>query len=100
MRWPSEYLPGITLDEINELAREWTTDENMLAMITAQEKEGVRVPDESQVIGIIKSIKGKKLDPYIDNVSDVPLLPVPPVPSKVIKRTDDKNFGYYGTDFR
>lgn len=33
-----EYLPGITLEEVNKLGQEWTTDKNMLALITAQEK--------------------------------------------------------------
>jgi len=38
------YLPDITLEEINRLGMTWTTDDNMAALITAQEKEGVRVP--------------------------------------------------------
>jgi zinc protease len=88
------YLPDITLDEINKLSKTWTTDENMAALITAQEKEGVKVPTESQVLDIIKAIKTKKIEAYVDKVSDVPLLADQPVGSKVIKRTDDKIFGF------
>jgi len=90
----SEYLPTITLDEINNLGQEWITDENMMVLITSQEKEGVNVPTETQVLDIIKSIKNLKLEAYLDKVSDVPLLPVLPTASKVIKRTDDKAFGF------
>ena len=34
------YLPDITLEEINNLGKGWTTDDNMVALITAQEKAG------------------------------------------------------------
>jgi zinc protease len=88
------YLPEITLEEINSLGKKWTTDDNMAALITAQEKEGIKIPTEEQVKDIIKTVKTKKIEPYVDKVSDVPLLAVPPVASKVVKRTDDKKFGF------
>jgi zinc protease len=89
-----EYLPGITLEEINKLGQSWITDNNMAALITAPEKEGDIVPTESQVIDVIKAVKAKKIEAYVDKVSDVPLLSEMPVASKVVKRTDDTNFGY------
>jgi zinc protease len=89
-----EYLPGITLEEINKLGQEWTTDKNMAALITAQQKEGLNVPSEQQVAEIIKSVKSKKIEAYVDKVSDIPLLSEVPVATKVIKRTDNKDFGF------
>ena len=89
-----EYLPGITLEEINKLGQTWTTDNNMAALITAQQKDGVTVPSEQQVMEIIKSVKLKKIEAYIDKVSDVPLLSDVPVAAKVVKRTDNNNFGF------
>ena len=56
------YLPDITLEEINNLGKGWTTDENMVALITAQEKEGVKIPSEDQVKEIIRAVKSKKID--------------------------------------
>jgi zinc protease len=93
------FLPDIKLEEINQLGKSWTTDENMAALITAQEKEGVKVPTEDQVKEIIKSVKTKKIEAYVDKVSDAPLLAVIPVGSKVVKRTDDKNFGFTDVTF-
>ncbi|MBK8884626.1 MAG: insulinase family protein [Bacteroidales bacterium] len=90
----SGYLPDITLEEINSLGKTWTTDKNMVALITAQEKEGVRVPTEEKVKEIIMGVKSKKIETYVDAVSDVPLLEALPVASKVVKRYDDKKFGY------
>jgi len=89
-----EFLPGITLEEINKLGQEWTTDKNMAALITAQQKEGVNVPTEGQVKDIIKAVKTKIIEAYVDKVSDVPLLAVPPAGTKVVKRTDDQKFGF------
>ena len=94
-----EFLPGITLEEINKLGQSWTTDKNMAALITAQQKEGIEVPTEQKVAEIIKSVKSKKLEAYVDKVSDVPLLSEMPKPSKVIKRTDDKAFGFTDLKF-
>ena len=89
-----EYLPGITLEEINKLGQTWTTDKNMAALITAQQKEGVNVPSEQQVAEIIKSVKSKKIEAYVDKVSDKPLLSVVPAGTKVIERTYNKDFDY------
>ncbi|MCX6253334.1 MAG: insulinase family protein [Bacteroidia bacterium] len=89
-----EYLPGITLDEINKLGQAWITDKNVVALITAPEKEGDIVPTENQVMDIIKAVKTRKIEAYVDKVSDVPLLSEMPVASKVVKRTDDNAFGF------
>ena len=94
-----EFLPGVTLEEINKLGQSWTTDNNMAALITAQQKEGIEVPTEQKVAEIIKSVKSKKIEAYVDKVSDVPLLSEMPKLSKVIKRTDDKTFGFTDLKF-
>jgi zinc protease len=87
------YLPEITLEELNRIGRTWTTDENMTALITAQEKEGVKIPDEDEVLNIIKAVKTRKIEAYVDAVSDTPLLPVAPVATSVVTRSDDTKFG-------
>jgi zinc protease len=94
-----ELLPGITLEEINKLGQTWITDKNIIALITAQEKEGIKVPTEQQVAEIIKSVKSKKLEAYVDKVSDAPLLPTLPAPTSVIKRTENTEFGFIELTF-
>jgi zinc protease len=88
------YLPEISLEEINSLGKKWITNENIGALITAQEKEGVNVPTENQVKEIIQSVKTKKIEAYVDKVSDSPLLAAIPTGTKVVNRTDNKDFGY------
>jgi zinc protease len=89
-----EYMPGITLDEINKLGQKWITDDNMISLVTAPQKEGVKVPTESQIIDIIKSIKNKEITAYKDNVSDAPILAEQPKATKVVSRIENKNFGF------
>jgi len=89
-----QYLPGITLEELNKDGSTWTTDDNMVVLITAQEKEGINVPTVEQVREIIRSVGSKKIEAYVDKVSDKPLLKEIPAGSRVIKRTDDPKFGF------
>ena len=89
-----EYVPGITLEEINKLGQSWTSGNNMLALVTAQEKEGVNVPSEQQIKDLINSVKSRKIEAYVDKVSDVPLLTEQPSPSRVNKKAENAEFGY------
>jgi len=89
-----DFLPAITLDEINKLGKEWVTENNIAALVTAQEKEGVIVPTEARVLEIIQSVKGMKIEAYAENVSDVPLLVAIPVATKVVTRTENSVHGY------
>jgi zinc protease len=89
-----EFMPGISLDEINKLGQKWITDNNMIGLITAPEKEGVKIPTEATILGIIKSVKDKQLTAYQDNVSDAPILAEVPKATKVTNRIENKDFGY------
>jgi zinc protease len=87
------FLPGITLDEINNLGQSWTTDKNMIVLVTAPEKEDTKVPSEQQIADIIKNVRSTKLEVYVDKVSSAPLMAEQPVPTHVIKRSENSKFG-------
>ncbi len=89
-----EFLPDITLEEVNKLGRNWTTENNMLVLVTAQEKDGMNIPSEQMTAGIIKSVRSKEIEPYVDEVADVPLLEKVPPPSEVTKRLENAVFGF------
>lgn len=88
------FLPDIRLSEINSLAKKWITDNNMVVIITAPENEELEVPTKEQVKKIIVLNKEKSPEPYIDKVSDEPLLAKKPKPSPLKKRTENKEIGY------
>ncbi|MBN2681770.1 MAG: insulinase family protein [Bacteroidales bacterium] len=88
-----QFMPEISLEEINKLAHQWITDENMVVIVTAPEKEGVALPTEDELKNMIQDAKKQKLEPYVDKVSDKPLLAKKPVASKVGKVEKDKELG-------
>ncbi|HPA87286.1 MAG TPA: insulinase family protein [Bacteroidales bacterium] len=95
----SEFLPEIKLEEINDLGKEWIKDENIVVLVTAREKEGVKVPTEGDVLDIIKSAAGLELEPYAEELSEEPLLKEEPIPGKVTGITGNTIFGYTEVSF-
>ena len=93
MDFVSNTLPEISLTEINSLPEKWITDENIVVTISGLEKEGVSLPTEEEVIEIINTTKQLDLEPYIDNVSDEPLIAIPPIGSKIINIDKNEKLG-------
>lgn len=91
--YAKEFVPEITLDEINNLAKKWITDNNIALMILVKEAEGIKIPTEEEVLSIIKASKEKKYDAYVDESSEEPLMAKKPISSKVVSKTENKAFG-------
>ncbi len=89
-----KYLPEIKLDEVNALAKEWITDDNLVMMITAPKKDGIKVPSKEDVLKIIDNVKLAKLTPYEDKQNDAPLIAKLPEGSKLVSRVENKDLGY------
>ena len=69
-----EFLPGITLDEINALASEWTRTANRVITVQAPEQEGVAVPAEADLLAVFDRIDEAAIAPYVEEVSEAPLV--------------------------
>lgn len=78
------FVPGITVEELNKLAEKWITDENRVVIITAPEKEDVKVPTEQEVLALLDEVKSIEIKPYEDAVSNVPLIEYEPFGSKLV----------------
>lgn len=85
------FVPDITIDEINALAKKWITDENRVVIITAPEIEGVKVPTEEEVRNILNEVNSAEIEPYDDAVSDAPLVEYEPAGSKIISERKLEN---------
>ena len=68
-----KYLPTVKIEEVNELAKQWITDENRVVVVTGPYRENAPVISENEVRALLDASKTKTLDPYVDNVSDKPL---------------------------
>ncbi|MEO1625541.1 MAG: insulinase family protein [Bacteroidota bacterium] len=67
-------LPDIQLNEVNQLAKQWITDENRVVVVTGPKKEGSPLPAEAAIRQVLSSMDGKDIPPYVDQVSDEPLM--------------------------
>ena len=78
------FLPEITLKEVNDLARKWMTESNRVVLADSPEKGSIQIPPESELAGVIGSIKSKEINAYVDEFIDQPLLKAQPQPKEII----------------
>jgi zinc protease len=88
-----QFLPGITLEEINKLAREWFPDRNRMVVIEAPEKAGLTIPDQARLAAVMNSASSKDLKAYVDTVANAALLEAAPAGGKVSKTTTKESTG-------
>jgi zinc protease len=81
------FVPGITLNEINKLAKEWYPDRNRLIVVRSPEKPGLAVPDATKLAAVIKAASAKELKPYTDSLTAAALLESIPAPGSIVKTT-------------
>ena len=74
-------LPGISVDEVSRYIQNQITDDNMLVIVNAPDKDDVSVPDEAELASIYSESRNEKVDPYVDRVSMEPLLELEPKPA-------------------
>jgi zinc protease len=88
-----QFIPEITLEEVNKLAEERMIQGNRVITISAPEKESIKVPTEGEVLAVINKATTEKFDPYIDKVSSKPLVSHLPSPGKI---TEEKKIASLG----
>ncbi|MCC7317368.1 MAG: insulinase family protein [Bacteroidales bacterium] len=88
-------MPLITLEDMNNLATQWITDENRVIVVTAPDKEEVIVPDKATILSVIENAQKIAVEPYIDATNEEPLLSKTLEPVKIIEKTQDDNLGIH-----
>jgi zinc protease len=83
-------LNGISVEEVNKLGATFVTDENMIAIIQAPDKEKENLPDETTFLTWIKTA-GEGVTAYVDNTVDKPLMANKPVAGTIVseKKVDE-----------
>ncbi|HWV31242.1 MAG TPA: insulinase family protein [Dyadobacter sp.] len=77
-----KHLDGVTLAEINGLAKKYITDKNRAVVIMGPEKSKDVLPTEAEIRTLLNEA-GKDVTAYVDDVVDAPLLKAEPVPGKI-----------------
>ena len=88
-----KYLPGIKLDEINDLGTKWM-NKSEIVLVSAPQKSGLTVPDKEELQGIINKVKNEKITAYEDKVSSQPLIEKIPEPGKIVSHKKFETLGF------
>lgn len=83
-------LAGISLNDINLLAKNEVRDTNRDILIMAPEKDKAILPNEATVNNWLKEIDNETLLPYEDKTSSRPLLVITPVAGKIVTEQQNK----------
>jgi len=57
-------LPGITLDEINQIAYYFAKNNGLVILVTGPEKEGTEIPDEEEILATIANAQEDEIIEY------------------------------------
>jgi zinc protease len=79
-----QMVPGIELEEVDRLAREWMTEASRVVLVSGPEKEGAALPDEAALRAVIAAAATAEVSPYEDTASDEPLLARTPSPGEIV----------------
>jgi zinc protease len=80
-----QFLPGIALEEVDRVGREWLTPKNRVVLVSAPEKEGLTIPTAEKLLAVLNQVSTKEIAPYVDTTASKPLLPAEPTPGKIVK---------------
>jgi zinc protease len=90
----ARFLPEITLDEVNTLAKSWVPDGNRVITVSAPQKAGFTVPTETRLAEVVTAaMAGKEITAYVDKVADAPLLDPLPSPGTIVRTTTRDEYG-------
>ena len=88
-----QYVPGITLAEVNAVARAILSGSNRVIAASQPEKPGLAVPTEAEFLAVFNSVRTKPLQPYVDAVSNAPLIARIPAPAAIVSEKSIPEIG-------
>ncbi len=78
-----QLLPTIQVQEVNALASKWITDDNRVVVVQGPQKEGVKLPTQSEMLAVIDRAMKAPVVAYTENVSNEPLVAKLPAAGKI-----------------
>ena len=89
-------VPRLSVDVVNSAVKQLicTTDTNLVSMVFMHEAEGAVYPTELELADIVKQVRSEKLEAYVDNVKQEPLMAQAPKAGKIKKTEENKQLGF------
>ncbi len=91
-----QIVPMMPVEAVNQLMQQLVTatDSNMVVLNMNQEKDGAVYPTPESLKKAMAEARAEKLEAYVDNVKDEPLITVLPKAGKIVKEVAGKKFDY------
>lgn len=80
-----EFMPEITLDEVNAVAADLFAEENRVVIAQMPERPDLLEPTEEQIAAILDSVRDREIEPFEDQEVDAPLMAELPEPGAVVR---------------
>ncbi|CAN5778746.1 insulinase family protein [soil metagenome] len=79
-----QLVPQVTLGDVNAVAGSWVGARDRVVLVSAPERDGVVVPNESAVATMVdERAGGETLMAYDDGAGEAPLMAAPPAPGEI-----------------
>ena len=80
----NQIAPSITLEQVNQYIQDIIGEKNVVISVSGPEKEGLVYPTEEELLDVFKKARQEELTPYVETVSDEPLVEGLPAPGKIV----------------
>lgn len=89
-----QYLLSVKLEDINKLAVQWITKNNMVITLNAPDKEGVKIPSAKEINDLLAQVDIAAMDPYKEKILATALMDAGKLkPGKIISAKKNEEIG-------
>jgi len=89
-----QYLATVKLEDVNKLAAQWITKDNMVVTLNAPDKEGVKIPSDEEIKNLLSAVDIAKIEPIKEKVLATTLMDASKLkPGKIISSKTDEELG-------
>ena len=86
-------LPKLLLTTVNDMAKSYITDSNLIVTILAPTKETVKLPNNDQIISALKNAKAAQITPIKDEINNKKLIEKNPKKGHIKKQSRNTVLG-------
>lgn len=88
-----QVLPRITVANVNEMAKQYVTDENLIISFMSPDKATVKIPSNEEILASLAEAKAAKLEAKAEEDMNKPLIDKIPAAGKIKKTTKNAAYG-------
>ena len=91
-----QLVPNMPVEVVNQVLPKLISksDSNVVIINFNNEKEGSVYPTADQLLNALHQARAEKIEAYVDNVKDEPIIKTMPTPGKIKKEENSKKFDY------